>query len=566
VPSNVVASGVGRQFPTALYPVGAPLYRPTSPACCSDAHDLLGPSFSRAPPMPRPSSLALLLLLLAPALAAGSLVAQDFPSDDPVIRAIWEQGMGEGSQVQPLVQVLTDSIGPRLSGSPGQMAANRWLLERYEDWGVPARMEEYGTWLAWERGITHIDLLEPRVRTLNGTMLAWSPGTDGPVEGEVVALPRFDAPEDFQAWLPGVEGKFVALSYAEPTCRAPESWEQFATPESWERMQELRQNTVQEWAGGLRSLGGQGAVAGSLQAAGALGILTARWSNGWGANKVSSAPAGATVPWLHLSCEDYGLVHRLASNGQGPVLRLDADAEFGGEVPVHNVVGEIRGSELPDEYVLLTAHLDSWDGASGATDNGSGTVMMMEAMRILKEVHPNPRRTIMVGHWGGEEQGLIGSGAFAEDHPEVVDGLQAAFNQDNGTWRIDFIRMQGFLGAGEHFGRWFSQIPREITQHIELDVPGVPESGGSDHMSFICRGAAGFRLQSNYPDYRQYTWHTDIDTYDKLVLDDLRNNATLAAMLAYLASEDPERVGTEQRELDGREWPGCGTVRRSSGR
>ncbi|MEJ2539925.1 MAG: M20/M25/M40 family metallo-hydrolase [Gemmatimonadota bacterium] len=508
--------------------------------------------------------LAATLLL---AIAAPHLSAQSFPSQDPVIRAIWEEGMEEGSQVQPLAQALLDSIGPRLSGSPGQSAANAWLVDRYQEWGVPVRTEEYGTWLGWERGITHIDLLEPRVRTLNGMMLAWSPGTDGPVEGEVVAFPGFGSVAEFQAWLPEVEGRFVALSRSEPTCRAPESWEEHATPESWERMQALQERTAREWAAGVQGAGGQGAVGGALEEAGALGILTARWSRGWGANKVFSAPAGATVPWLHLSCEDYGLVHRLAANGQGPRLRLDAEAEFRGEVPVYNVIGELPGSELPNEYVLLTAHLDSFDGASGATDNGSGTVMMMEAMRILKEVYPNPRRTILVAHWGGEEQGLIGSAAFAEDHPEVVDGLQAAFNQDNGTWRIDFIRMQGYLGAGEHFARWFSEIPREITRHIELDVPGVPETGGSDHMSFICRGAAGFRLQSNYPDYRQYTWHTDIDTYDKLVLDDLRNNATLAAMLAYLASEDPERVGTRQRELgEGRGWPSCRPARRSSGR
>ena len=248
-------------------------------------------------------------------------------------------------------------------------------------------------------------------------------------------------------------------------------------------------------------------------------------------------------------------------------MRLEAEAAELGEVPVYNVIGELRGRELPDEYVLLTAHLDSWDGASGATDNGSGTIMMMEAMRILKEVYPNPKRTIIVAHWGGEEQGLIGSGAFAEDHPEVVSGLQAAFNQDNGTWRVDFIRMQGYAEAGESFGRWFGKIPLEMTRQIELDIPGEPESGGSDHMSFICRGVPGFRLQSNYPDYRQYTWHTDIDTYDKLIFDDLSSNATLAAMLAYLASEDDERVSNVQRALpDGRSWPRCGTPRRSSGR
>ncbi len=509
----------------------------------------------------RPLAFLALAIVSGPGTAAIS--AQTLPTDDPVIRAIWDMGMGEASMVEPLAQVLMDSIGPRLSGSPGQRAADAWLTRTYASWGVEAREEQYGTWRGWDRGWTHIDLLEPRVRTLNGTMLAWSPGTEGPVEGEIVALPTFSGPQDLTAWAAGIAGRFVAFSAAEPTCRAPESWEALATPESWERMQALQTETARAWATSIRAAGGQGAVIQAIEDAGAAGVLTGRWSAGWGANKIFGAPT-ERIPAVHLSCEDYGLVHRLAAHGQGPRLRLDAQAEFLGEMPVYNIIGELPGTELPDEYVLLTAHLDSWDGGSGATDNGSGTIMMMEAMRILKQVYPNPRRTILVAHWGGEEQGLIGSSAFAEDHPEVVDGLQAAFNQDNGTWRIDFIRMQGFLGAGEHFGRWFSAMPREITQHIELDVPGVPETGGSDHMSFICRGTAGFRLQSHYPDYRQYTWHTDIDTYDKLVFDDLRNNATLAAMLAYLASEDPERVGTEQRALD-RDWPSCRPARRSSG-
>ena len=506
-----------------------------------------------------------LTVAVVPLLATSQARAQTFPTADPVIEAIWRQGMEAGSQIETLAQVLLDSIGPRLSGSPGQRAAIDWAAEMYEMWGVPVRKERYGTWRGWDRGFTHVDLIAPRKRTLNGIMLAWSPGTQGPVEGEVIALPAFSSQADFEAWLPQVRGKFVALSYAEPSCRAPESWDALATPESVERMQALQQSVRSAWGQGLRSAGGAGAVTRAIEEAGAVGILTGRWSNGWGANKIFSAGTN-TIPSLHLSCEDYGLVHRLASNRQGPRIRLDAESEFLGEVPVFNVIGELKGTELPDEYVLLTAHLDSWDGASGATDNGTGSVMMMEAMRILKEVYPQPRRTILVAHWGGEEQGLIGSGAFAEDHPEVVNGLQAAFNQDNGTWRIDYIRMQGFAEAGTSFGRWFGKIPGEITRHIELAIPGVPERGGSDHMSFICRGTTGFRLQSHYPDYRQYTWHTDIDTLDKIVFDDLKNNATLAAMLAYLASEDPERVSNEKRALpDGQEWPRCGTPRRSSG-
>ena len=140
---------------------------------------------------------------------------------------------------------------------------------------------------------------------------------------------------------------------------------------------------------------------------------------------------------------------------------------------------------MPDEYVVLNAHVDSWDGASGATDNGTGTIMMMEAMRILKEVLPTPRRTILVAHWGGEEQGQYGSLAFAEDHPEVIDGLQAGFTQDNGTWRAEFIKMQDFHEASEHWGRWVSVIPREIPQHIELDFQVVAEIGSSYEASCI---------------------------------------------------------------------------------
>jgi len=309
-------------------------------------------------------------------------------------------------------------------------------------------------------------------------------------------------------------------------------------------------------------------VSRALEDAGALGVLTSRWSEGWGVNKIFSS-ATSRIPSIDLSCEDYGLMFRLAEENQGPRMRLNVEARFlGDESPMYNVVGMIPGTELPDEYVILSAHLDSWHAASGATDNGTGTVTMMEAIRILKEVYPNPRRTILIGLWGGEEQGLIGSHAFAEDNPGITSNLQAAFNQDNGTWRIDYIRMQGFLGAGAHFGRWLSVIPQEITQHIELAIPGVPEQGGSDHMAFICRGVPGFRLQSSYPEYRQYTWHTNRDTFDKVSFDDLRNNATLTAMLAYMASEDPDRVPRDQMVVPGSggqpgRWPGCGTIRRS---
>ncbi|MBE0591746.1 MAG: M20/M25/M40 family metallo-hydrolase, partial [Gemmatimonadales bacterium] len=293
------------------------------------------------------------------------------------------------------------------------------------------------------------------------------------------------------------------------------------------------------------------------------------WSGGWGVNKIFTSPTRRAVA-VDVSCEHYGMLFRLAEHGQGPRLRIEAEAEALGEVPQFNVIAEMKGSELPNEYVVLSAHYDSFHGAQGATDNGTGTVMMLEAMRILKETYPNPRRTILVGHWANEEMGLVGSAAFREDHPEVVEGLQVLFNQDNGTWRVERIEGQGFLRAGPHIARWISEVPAEISDHITLEFPGAQNNRGSDHSSFVCAGLPAFRLQAPYDEYRQYTWHTNRDTYDKIVFDDLKNNATLAAMLAYGASEDPERVPRDKALLppdprtgQPRAWGNCFPARRS---
>jgi len=232
-------------------------------------------------------------------------------------------------------------------------------------------------------------------------------------------------------------------------------------------------------------------------------------------------------------------------------------------IPAH-VIGEIRGRELPNEYVMMSAHFDSWDGSSGATDNGTGTIVMLEAMRLLRAAYPNPRRTILVGHWSGEEQGLNGSRAFAAENPRIVEGLQALFNQDNGTGRIVNVSAAGLVGATPLLARWLGQVPVDLTRDIRFGFTGSPAGGGSDNASFICSGAPGFGLGSGSWDYGAYTWHTNRDTYDKISWDDIRNNATLTAMLVYLASEDRERVPRERRSVlpntpagTPGQWPSC---------
>ncbi|MDR0786667.1 MAG: M28 family peptidase [Gemmatimonadota bacterium] len=501
-----------------------------------------------------------LMMTLAGVLALSSTPAagQGFTTSDPVIRRIWEIGMNN-SRAEEIAQVMLDSIGPRLTGSPAMDRAQRWAVGLIRSWGIDARNEQYGTWRGWDRGITHIDLIQPRVRTLEGTMMAMSPGTNSrPVEGPVTIVPEWQTEEELENWIRSTRGKFVALAFPQPTCRPDSHYSQYGSPGALDRLREEREVALQDFRIHVPS---QNSLRLRVEAAGALGTLESSWSNDIGVNKIFSTNT-SRMPSIDLSCEDYGLVWRLAANGQGPVVRLTAESRFTATVPVNNTIGEIRGRELPDEYVMLSAHFDSWDSASGATDNGTGSTVMLEALRILGEAYPNPRRTILIGLWGGEEQGLIGSRRYAAANPGVVEGMQALFNQDNGTGRIQSITGNGLVSSGAHLGDWLARVPDALKQGLTLELPGIPGSGGTDHSSFVCFGAPAFGLNAANWSYGIHTWHTNRDTFDKVVFEDVRINAVLTAMLVYLASEDT-RIERELRVMptspNGQpgQWPIC---------
>lgn len=491
------------------------------------------------------------------------------PPDDPVIQKLWAEGM-ERSQAMSLAQALADSIGPRLNGSPGHKAGNEWLLQKYKTMGVPARNEQYGTWNSWRRGITHMDLVAPRVRSLEGLMLAWSPGTGGqPLEGEVVTLPAVTTRAQFDAWLPTARGKWVLISGPQLSCRAPAQWEEYGTEASRARLKTSQDSVNASWSARMRATGTEGmngtaSLHAALKQAGANGVLSSNWSRLPGIDKVFGS-WHQLLPTMEVLCEDYGLLARLAEEGQHPRVRVTAEAEMLGELPTFNTIAEIKGSEKPNEYIVLSAHFDSWDGSSGATDNGTGTATMLEAIRILKQVYPNPKRTIIVGHWGGEEQGLNGSRAFTEDHPEIVKGTHALFNQDNGTGRVVGMSPGGLVKAGPVLRGYLSKIPSQITEHINFQEPGFPAGGGSDNASFACYGAPAFGLNALGWDYGNTTWHTNRDTFDKIVEEDLKNNAILTAMLVYLTDQDPQfmprdRISplpTNPRTGETMPWPEC---------
>jgi hypothetical protein len=507
------------------------------------------------------------LFLIALLISGSNMFAQEDVIDNMIKEA------NENSQLERLAHELLDVVGPRLVGTPQMEHASQWAIAQYAKWGIEARQEKYGTWRGWERGITHIDMVSPRVQTLDGTQLAWNPSTSRKgVTAEAIVLPNVADEAAFKAWLPSVKGKLVLISMNQPTGRPNYNWEEFATEESFTKMKEARDAQTKEWRQNIARTGyNTRTIIAALEDAGAAGLVACNWSKGFGVNKIFSART-KKIPTVDMELEDYTMLYRMAEYGDKPVLNIVAESKELGEVPTFNTIGEIKGSEKPNEYIVLSAHFDSWDGGTGATDNGTGTLVMLEAMRLLKKFYPNPKRTIIVGHWGSEEQGLNGSRAFVEDHPDIVKGIQASFNQDNGTGRVVNISGAGFLHAYDYLGRWLNAVPRSITTHIETSFPGRPSRGGSDNASFLAAGAPSFNLSALNWSYWDYTWHTNRDTYDKIIFDDVRSNAILTAILAYMASEDPERASNEKIVMpinpgtgEQREWPAQRSPRRKGG-
>jgi len=389
-------------------------------------------------------------------------------------------------------------------------------------------------------------MISPWVKSLEGTQLACSPNTGGKsVTAALIILADVADSVAFQQWLPNVKWKFVMISMKQPTGRPDYNWEEFGTKESVEKMKKDRTQQTDAWRKRLsKTKLSNKELALALEKAGAVGIVGSYWSAGFGVNKIFGANT-TKIPKEDIALEDYGLLYRLMESGKNPKISITADSKELGIMPTYNTVAEIKGTEKPNEYVMLSAHFDSWDGGTGATDNGTGTLVMMEAMRILKKWYPNPKRTILAGHWGSEEQVLNGSRGFVEDHPEIVQNIQALFNQDNGTGRVVNLGGARFLYSYDYVSRWLAKVPEDYKKGLETRFPGSPAGGVSDNASFVAAGVPAFSLSSNSWLYGSYTWHTNRDTYDKIVFEDVRNNAILTAIMVYMACENP---ATTQRD------------------
>ncbi|MDD3773580.1 MAG: M20/M25/M40 family metallo-hydrolase [Weeksellaceae bacterium] len=500
--------------------------------------------------------ITVVLLLIAGQLTTAQRGQQKAEKElDPIVKNIVEE-VENNSQLEELAFELVDVIGPRLVGSPAMEQANDWTIAKFKNWGIEAHKEEFGQWDAWERGISNIEMTYPRIKSLEGTQLAWSPATKKPIEAEVINLPYFKNETEFKSWLPSVKGKFVLIDQYQRWGRPDYQMKEFATEEDYATIKQQRKQDEEAYNESIRNTSySKNELIEIIENAGAVGIIGSYWTGIMGANRIFGAKT-KKIPTLDIALEDYGLLYRLAMNGKSPKIKVYTESKSKGKTKSFNTIAVIPGKEKPEEYVLLSAHLDSWDGGSGATDNATGVMVMMETARVLKKVYPNNKRTIIIGLWGSEEQGLNGSRAFVKDNPKIIENIQVAFNQDSGTGRISNISGQGFLHSYDFIGRWMSALPQNQRKHIETSFPGQPARGGSDNASFTAAGIPGINLSSLNWGYFGYTWHTNRDTYDKIIFSEVKNNVIVTAVLVYQACEEAEVINKEKINLpEGQKWP-----------
>jgi len=303
-------------------------------------------------------SITLLLFVGGEVLAQFPMLAPRQQKLSPVVQKIVEEET-QNSQLKVLAHELLDKIGPRLVGTPKMQQANDWAVAKYNSWGIEARNEKWGEWRGWERGITHIDMISPWVKTLAGTQLAWCPSTKGKtISAGVVVLPDLSDSIAYAAWFSTVKGKFVMISVLQPTGRPDANWKEFGTEASIAGMNRERDSILKAWGQRISKSGyNTRTLPVVLEKAGAAGIITNYWSQEFGADKIFEAYT-RLIPAVDISLEDYGLVYRLVENGTPVKLNIKTDSRETGVQPTLNTIAEIKGTEKPDEYVLLSAHFD----------------------------------------------------------------------------------------------------------------------------------------------------------------------------------------------------------------
>ncbi len=483
------------------------------------------------------------------------------------------------SQVMDHLSHLTENIGPRLTNSPSMAKANDWAGSKFREWGLANvhndAFADFGR--GWEFTHASVEMIGDRVLPLHALPKAWTPGTDGTVEGELVRV-NIKKMADLEQYKGKLRGKILLLGDAREYKRGTEADSHRHDATSLEGLQEF---TVPRTANADRAkrlkefkerqeLGR--AVNEFFVAEGALAAISiSGWDNGiirvaGGGSRKAGESAG--IPELAMIAEHFNPLVRSLEAKEAIKLRVRVDARFTDEAdqPGYNTIAEIPGSgSKAGEIVMLGAHMDSWHTGTGASDNGAGVAVMMEAMRILKAVGAKPRRTIRVALWSGEEQGLIGSQDYVSRtfarYPEPTDPTQKAlpaslreptgalqkmrdydrfsayFNMDNGSGRFRGIYAQENLAAMPIFEAWLKPF-----HDVGATTVVTRNTGSTDHISFDRVGLPGFQFIQDRLDYFSNVHHSHLDTWDHAEPEDLKQAAAIVASFVYHAAMREEKL------------------------
>jgi hypothetical protein len=497
------------------------------------------------------ATLSFIVLLSVP-VTAGAQVAQE-SVDLAVIEQIREEGL-ERSQLPQLARHLVEVIGPRLTGSPGMMKANEWTASKFREWGLSnVTVEPWGEFgRGWERVEYSGRILSPFVQPLYGQAVAWTGSTNGTVTGEAVVVTG-ESVEDLERYRGQLRDAIVLVQPApdvEPewewTDRRTSSEELLAQPEGMDPEERARRAAErarqrEEMMARFRAMREVRQQMGQMLTEEGVGAVLTPSSRNYGVIRGGGSASGRNpanpmpVAEVVVIREQYNQIYRNVEAGVPVRLELNVQNRFHeSDLQAYNTLAELPGSDKADEYVMLGAHLDSWHYGGGATDNGAGSVVMMEALRILKALDLQPRRTIRIGLWSGEEQGLLGSRAWVRNHPELHERISAYVNVDNGTGRVRGIWDQ----MNERAIPVFEQI---LWPFRDVGVVAVRHgnTGGTDHLAFDGAGIPGFNFIQDPIEYGIRTHHTYVDTFDALMLDDLKQAAVVVAATVYhLAMRD----------------------------
>ena len=531
--------------------------------------------------------------LLVLSLFAVALFAED-KADLSVVQRIKKEAF-QNSKVMDHLFWLTDVYGPRLTGSPGFTAAANWAVNRLKEYGIEdAAMQPWGNFgRSWRLTKFSISLKQPEYAPLIGFPLAWSADTKGPLVAEPILAPlkytdRLDfkkSEEELQKYFQDnkgkLRGKIVLLEkprdvtpvttapasrYSEadlvkqaeastPQALPPFDLEKMILPEKREERNALfdllpldAQGRI--WEYGFerltdklnRFLADEGAVAAIVPSYNAdAGTVFGEAAGTYKSDQPMAEPR------IALTIEHYNRIARLLDKGVPVKLELEVRTTSDGATGEGlNIIANIPGSRKPDEIVMIGAHFDSWVGGTGATDNGTGSSVMIEVMRILKSLNLKLDRTVRLGLWSGEEQGIYGSRAYVKENfadPSTMQlkpahaKLSGYFNHDNGTGKIRGVYLQGNDAMRPVFEEWLMPF-----HDLGVTTISIRNTGGTDHQSFDQVGLPGFQFIQDEVEYGRITHHSNMDVYDHAVPGDLMQAAAVIASVVYHAANRPEML------------------------